>query len=133
MAVTVIEMLSDSLRLINVIRTNQSPTAEMGVSGMRSLNELMADWAADGIRLGWHPVASQSEDLPLREEDLRAVKFNLACELAGGYGLDPPAAVLEVAKLTYARLAKLALQYFESDLDMLPTAEPYGTMAWPLG
>lgn len=133
MPVTFIDMLSDSLRLINVIRTNQAPTAEMGVSGLRSLNELMADWAADGIRLGWHPVSAQNEELPLREEDLRAVKFNFACELAGGYGLEPPAAVLEIAKLTYARLAKLALQYFESDLDALPIAEPFGTMAWPMG
>lgn len=133
MAVTVIEMLTDALRKINVIRMNQAPTAEMGVSGMRSLNEMMADWQVDGIRLGWHPVSSQSEDLPLRDEDLRAVKFNLACELAGDYGLEPPTKVAEIAEETYARLAKLALQYFESDLDMLPIAEPYGTMAWPLG
>jgi hypothetical protein len=131
--ITGIDMITDSLRLINVIRANQSPDAEMGVSSLRALNELMADWQADGIRLGWYPVTDITDELPLAEENERAIKYNLAQELCATYGLDPPPVVVEIAKATYARLAKLALQTFEESLDQLPIPEPWGTIAWPIG
>lgn len=128
---TCIEMITDSLRLVNVIDGNQSPDAEQGVAGLRSLNEMMSDWAADGIRLGWYPVTDISSNVPLQDEDLRGVTFNLAVELATQYGIEPHPRVTDIAATTFARLAKRALQYFEADMTMLPLAEPYIGMSWP--
>lgn len=124
---TAIELITDALRLCNIIDQNDTPTAEMGESGLRSLNSLMRDWEEDGIRLGWVTVDDQDGTISLAEKDERAVKFNFAIELAGEYGIEPPARVAEIAEKTYNRLAKSALQYFETDLSGLPMAEPYIT------
>lgn len=124
---TAIELITDSLRLVNIIDQNDVPTAEMGVSALRSLNDLMRDWEEDGIRLGWVTVTDQDSVLSLEEKDVRAVKFNFAVELAGEYGLEPPPRVSQIAEDTYSRLAKSSIQYFETDFSGLPIAEPYIT------
>ena len=122
---TAIELITDSLRLVNVIDQNDAPTAEMGESALRSLNALMRDWEEDGIRLGWVTVDDQDDTLALAEKDERAVKFNFAVELAGEYGIEPPARVAEIAEKTYSRLAKSSIEYFETDFSGLPGAEPF--------
>jgi hypothetical protein len=122
---TALDMITDALRLVNVIDQNDAPSAEMGVNGLRSLNELLKDWEEDGIRLGYYTVTALDEELPLQERDLRAVKFNFAVELAGEYGIEPTPRVAEIAAQTYARLAKRAVQHVELSMDHLPMAEPY--------
>ena len=133
MSITCIEMVTDALRLVNVLDMNQVPSAEQGESARRSLNEMMADWEVDGIRLGWLPANVMGDTLTLAEENIRGVKYCFACELAGGYGLEPPQVVQVIARNAYARLAKVALQFFECSMDQLPLAEPFGTNAWPNG
>lgn len=128
---TAIDLITDALRLVNVIDQNDVPTAEMGENGLRSLNELMRDWEEDGIRLGWVTVNDQEDVLSLAERDERAVKFNFAVELAGEYGIEPPARVEQIAADTYARVAKRAVQHVECSMDHLPIAEPYLGMTFP--
>lgn len=120
-----IELITDSLRLVNVIDQNDAPTAEMGESALRMLNQLMRDWEEDGIRLGWVTVTDQDDTLALEEKDERAVTFNFAIESAGYYGIEPPARVAEIAAMSYERLAKRAIQHVEASMDHLPLAEPF--------
>lgn len=133
MSITALEMIADALRLVNVIDEVKQPSAEQGVNGLRSMNQLLADWERDGIRLGWHVIASTNETLPLAAEDERGVKYNLAVEFAGEYGIEPSAKVQAIAEETYARLAKGALQTVVADLSGLPGESAAIGSAWPMG
>jgi hypothetical protein len=127
--ITAIDMITDALRLVNVIDENETPSAEQGVSALRTLNQLMRDWEADGIRLGWVTIEELSDELQIRPMDERGIKFNLAVELAGGYGIDPLPWVAENAHKSYSRLAKGAIQHTEMSLDHLPEADAYRGMS----
>lgn len=123
MAVTAIEMITDALRAANVIDQTQAPEAEMGVLGLRVLNQLLGQWDRDGIRLGWVTVADLDDALPLDLQDERAVKFNLAVELAGEYGLEVLPRVQQIAKDTYNSLSKAHALTLESSLELMPTPQ----------
>ena len=133
MSTTVIALITDALRLINVIDQNESPSAEQGIAVLHILNEMLADAQADGIRLGWYPIADAdiSTDAPLADEDIRGVKFCLALEICPYFGLEPLEQLAQNAADAYAKLAKRAPKYFESDTTFLPMADAYG-YTWPL-
>lgn len=126
MAITAIEMLTDAYRAANIIDENGVPSAEQGVTGLRILNQMMGQWDRDGIRLGWTIVASQSDTLPLDMQDERAVKYNLAVELAGDFGIEPPPRVERIAGETYAALCKAHRLKVECSLEMLPAPDAWG-------
>lgn len=130
---TAIDMITDSMRLANIIDEIEVPSAEQGISGLRSLNQMMGQWDRDGIKLGWYTVPELEDVIPLDPQDERCVKFNFATEVAGEYGLEVTPWVGKIAIDTYAALAKAHRLTVESDLSSLPTAEPFATgMTWPM-
>lgn len=126
MTITAIEMLTDAGRAANIIDENQTPGPEQGVNWLRILNQMMGQWDGDGIRLGWTVVAAQDDVLPLDFVDEKAVKYNLAVELAGDVGMDPPAFVTATANTTYASIAKRHALKVESSLELLPSPAAAG-------
>lgn len=128
MTITVIDLLTDALRMLNVIDVYESPSAEDGIKALHVLNEMMADAQADGIRMGWHPIADAdiAVDAPLRDEDIRAVKQCLCLELCPYFGMEPLEQQKSLAADAYAKLAKRYVEYFESDLTMLPQGDAFG-------
>lgn len=122
---TAIQMISDALRLANVIDETETPSPEMGAAALRTMNQLAGQWHRDGIKIGWQQVATQATTLPIDYQDERAVKYNLAVELAGEYGIEPVPRVTKIASDTYAALAKAHGLQVESDLSLLPESEPY--------
>lgn len=130
---TAIEMITAALRKANVIDQNEVPSAEQGIQGLETLNDLMGQFDRDGIKLGWTTVAALDDTVPLAPQDHRAVKHNLAVELAGEYGLEVLPRVQSIATETYNALAKYHMKFVESKLDHLPTPEPWATgLSWPL-
>lgn len=123
MSLTVIELITDALVEINVIDVNEAPTAEQGVAALRRLNQMLADWETDGIRIGYYPQTDMAANVPIERSDELGVTLNLAVELAPGYGIEPLDSLKTRAGDYYASLAKQSLQYFESDMTMLPTAD----------
>lgn len=125
MSKAVIDLITDVLRDINVIDANEAPSAEQGMLALHKLNEMLADAQADGIRLGWYPIADAdiSADAPLADEDIRGVQFCLALELCPSFGMEPLQQLRENAADAYAKLAKRAIKYMESDTTFLPLAE----------
>jgi hypothetical protein len=117
------DIITSAFRKLNVIDENEAPSAEQGVAGLAALNEMLADWQEDGIRIGWYRQTDLSATAPVEEKNLRAVKSNLAVELSGEMGIPAPEGVIVTARESYARLAKSALRYFESDVSMLPQAD----------
>lgn len=120
MSITAIEMITDAYRAANIINEVETPSAEQGATGLRVLNQMMGQWDGDGIKLGWVIVDGQADTLPLQLQDERAVKYNLAVELAGEFGIDPLPRVAKVAVDTYAGLAKRHRLQVQSDLSGLP-------------
>lgn len=133
MSKTVIDIVTDVLRDINLIDENESPSAEQGMKALHKLNEMMADAIADGIRINWVSVADAdiANESGLLEADVRAVQFCLALELCPSFGIEPSQQLKENAGDAYAKLSKRYIQYFESDLSMLPLAEGYGGVYYP--
>lgn len=131
--ITAIDLVTDALRLANIIDAVQSPSAEQGVSTLRKLNQMMADWEVDGIRLGWHVIDSQSDVLPLDAADERGVTYNLAVELCGDNGIEPLPYVAKIAADTFARFSKSSAQMFVADLSGLPGEDACVGMSWPMG
>lgn len=131
MSITVIDLITDTLRTINVIGSNKSPSAEQGISTLHMLNEFMADLESDGIRLGWYPIADAdiSAVAPLEDQDIRGVKLCLAIEIAPYFGIEPIPQLKENAADALAKLEKRAIEYFESDTTFLPT--PDAQWWWP--
>lgn len=123
MSVTALDMITDSLRLANVIDELETPSAEQGSSGLRSLNQLMAQWDGDGIKLGWFTVPTQATVLPIDQQDERAVKYNFANELAGEYGIDPMPGVVRIALNTHAQLGKRYALDVQCSLEHMPAAD----------
>lgn len=126
------DLITSALRKLNVIDENEAPSAEQGVQGLETLNDMMADMAKDGIRLGWYPQTSLAATAPIADENIRGVKYCLTVELGGEYDITVPQYVLNTAANAYARLAKGAQRYFESDMTMLPLGDAYGCTRWPM-
>lgn len=126
MSITAIEMLTDSYRAANIVDMNNTPGPEQGVTGLRILNQMMGQWDRNGIRLGWTVVAAQDDVLPIDFQDERAVKYNLAVELAGENGVDVVEFVATVARETYAALSKAHMLAVESSLELLPSPDAAG-------
>lgn len=131
--ITAIELITDALRLANIIDAIQTPSAEQGVSTIRKLNQMLADWEADGIRLGWLPVSTPSQTLSLDAADEKGVTYNLAVELCGDNGIEPLPHVSKIASDTFARFSKTSAQMFTADLSGLPCEDAACGMAWPMG
>ena len=120
MSETNIQIITASYQKADVIDETQAPSAEQGVVGLMLLNNMLADFQADGISLGWFAQTALTAEAPLRDEDLRAVQFCLAAEIAGHFGLSLTPENSELANTAYAKLVKRRTPYTESDLSELP-------------
>ncbi len=131
MSITALTMVTDALRLANLIDQIQAPSAEQSTSALRTMNQLLADWETDGIRLGWRTITALSDTLPLDESDERGVKYNLAVELCGEYGIPADDIVVAIANTTFTRFAKSSAQQVVADLSGLPGEDACVGMNWP--
>lgn len=127
MTQTVLQICTDSARWINLIDELGQLSAEQGVTFLTLINDKMADMAKDGINLGWYPQTSLANTAPLQDSDMRVVKLVLAKDAMVYYGIE--AAISQEKKDLMddaeEKLAKRALQYFESDMS--------GSCAMPQG
>lgn len=125
MTSTVNEICEASLRLLNVIDEEETPSAEQGIKTLHILNDMMADAQSDGIELGWYPIADAdiTNDAPLQNADVRAVKLCLAIEAAPHFGVEPLQTLKDLAADAYGKLAKRAIKTFEADVSGLPMAD----------
>lgn len=126
----VLEIITDAMQLIRMIDQNESPSAEQGAQGLRILNDMLLNEAADGLRLGWFPQTAVTSVAPLRPQDLYGVKRMLAMALATANGInlakDDPVLYGEIIEAK-RQLVKRSIRYFESDLGELQ--RPQG-VAW---
>jgi hypothetical protein len=128
---TVGDIISEAFQKIGVVDETSSPSAEQLKNGLIVLNDMLANEAADGLRIGWYRQSDVTALAPLRESDHFAVKLMLATTLAPLYGIDlmkDNAPLMAQMSEAYRQLVKRCLQYFESDFGELqrPEAGPWG-------
>lgn len=85
---TVAKLVGRSLRLIQVIDPTQPVKAADMETAIEALNSMMERWEADGLALGWQPVANPSDTVPIPKEAEDGVTYNLSVRLAPEYGVD---------------------------------------------
>lgn len=130
MSYLVLDIITDAARIINAVSAVSAPSPEQGVTWLGALNDMMADFARDGVRLGWFPQTDLSATAPLRDEDARGVKLCLAGEMAMRAGLSVMPEMAANIDSSYAKLVKRSIQYAESDMSELPRAQGAYNGVW---
>jgi len=74
------------LRLIGKLAVGQTPSAAETADSLLALNQMLTRWEANGIRLGFSPMASAGSVIPVPDEALEAITYNLAARLAPEFG-----------------------------------------------
>jgi len=84
---TILEIIDDALREINVISEVGTASAEQGKFGLRKLNQMMALWRETmDIDLGYFSQSTTGGTSPLPEWSELAVTTGLAIAMAPKYG-----------------------------------------------
>jgi hypothetical protein len=125
------QIVTEAFQIAGIVDETESPSPEQGVNGLQVLNDMLANEAADGLRIGWWPQTSLANVAPLRDQDFYAVKLMLAAAISPRYGInlarDNPVLAMQMSE-AYRQMTKRAIRYFESDLGELqrPQAGPWG-------
>jgi hypothetical protein len=129
-----LDILTAAFQRVNIIDETEVPSAEQGVVGLACMNDLLMEWDADGIQLGYFPQTNLAAQSPLQDEAIRCVKLCVAGEISAYYGMAIEPAVATEIQNAFTRLVKRSIQYLEADLSELPCAQGYwGGGGWGWG
>ena len=122
MSITNTQLIKDAMVLAGILDEVQSPSAEQGDSTLRMQNEMLSEWAVDGIELNYYPQTSLSDTTPIPDSTIAAVKYNMAVRLAGEYGTFMSQESVAMATRTFDRLVRITLDDEIADVSHLPGA-----------
>lgn len=119
------ELITRALRLIGVLSEIENASAEQGLQGLQVLNDMMADWEAEGVDLGYYEQNVLSDDVPIPSHARAGVRYFLAFALAPEYGKQVSPDMVALGDEFYSRLVREAVlqNMKESTLDHLPMGE----------
>lgn len=109
MSLTNIDLIGDALRELAVISEIQTPSAEQGAHALRKLNQMMARWEEDGIRLEYFPQTVSSDTCPIPPYAEDGVTTNLAVKLAPNYGATVSMELAAAAMSGYDTICRTAV------------------------
>ena len=96
---TVLEVIEDALREINVISEVDSASAEQGKYALRRLNQMMNLWRETmDIDLGWFDQSTTSGTMPTPDWAELAITMGLAVTIAPKFGASISAETASVAQ-----------------------------------
>lgn len=117
---TNLDIITTAFRITNIINENEAPSSELAAEGLEAMNDLLDDWEADGIELGYFPQTNLAGLTPLENKDLRGVKYNLAVELAGRKSVPMIQETKDIARDGKRRLSKGAIEVVENSFSHMP-------------
>ena len=123
---TNLDVITDAFRVAGILNEKSTLSGSKGQTGLTLLNDMMSDWEEDGIELGYFPQTLVSDTIPIDDEHLRGVKYNLARAVSSRFPIEMPPETLRIAELTFARLAKATTEDFTTDFSHMPTGQ-HGT------
>jgi hypothetical protein len=83
---TILELITGSLRKLNVINEIETPSAEQGAKCLEALNDMLEQWEEDGVKLQYYRQSSTSATFPCQAYTLVGVRAALAIRVAGDFG-----------------------------------------------
>lgn len=84
---TALEVITNAMIKLRVLGVGKEPKAAEAEAGMTELNNMVAEWAIDGIDLAL-PDLELTDDLDLPTDHLSAITLCLAARLGGMYGAE---------------------------------------------
>lgn len=123
--ITNIELISDAYRMLGVIDENETPSAEQGVLALRVLNQMMAELEEREINIQYFEQTDQDADFPCAKYTHSGVTATLAMRLAGHFGIEPSALILDQAASGYNVILRKSIVKFlpEASMVHLPQGE----------
>jgi len=103
---TNLDLIRGALTHLGVLTEVEQPSAEQAADGLTVLNDLLEDWAGEGIEVGQYPQTDLSEDYPGPSTTVPTVKAMLAVYLASHYERPVPPTVGMIASRGYDRLIR---------------------------
>lgn len=117
---TNLETIERALRLLGVVDSEEELTGPRADDGLKALNEMLTRWEANNIPLGFTTQTSTAATLPVPDEALSAVAYNLAVELAPEYQVMPSQVVGDRAAAGYRALLNDAFTVTPNDVSNMP-------------
>jgi hypothetical protein len=115
---TNLQIISDSLRSLNVINESETPSAEQGSLCLRELNQMMAEWAVTDMALGYAPQDSTSDTCPIPAWAESGVKYQLALKVAHYFGAEPSMSTIAGAEIGLSVIQRVLLNLKLQGVDM---------------
>jgi hypothetical protein len=81
MSIIARDLITRSMRKINLVARGEVATAEEADDGLITLNELLHSWETDGIHIG-HTDLTLDSEIQLPDSHIRGLRLLLALELA---------------------------------------------------
>lgn len=112
------DVIKEALSILGVISEVDSVSAEQGQNGLSVMNDMLNEWAADSIDVGYYQQTDLNADSPVYSDALQAVKYNLALALANYYQKEPSLPAIMLADRGYKRLLRDAMNARLNEADM---------------
>jgi hypothetical protein len=93
----VIQIIKPALQKIRVTDSNATPDPNEVADAIACMNRMVMRWQANGTQLGYSPVSTPEETIPIPIEAEQAVIYNLALDLSSEYGVAPSQVVVNRA------------------------------------
>lgn len=103
---TVEKTVARALRILRVIDARQPVKPADMSTGIEALNGMMRRWEANTLSLGWSDVSNPSDEMPVPDEALTPIAFNLALYLRPEYGTTIDPDTIEIARQGKADLQR---------------------------
>jgi len=118
------DVISGALKLILVEAGDSALEPDEYADGLTALNDFMAGLESDGLRLGYARVCNIADIVSLPDGAIRAVKANLALDLAPQFGGKVSATLIKQANEGMNTLRKIGVRIGQA---LLPPSLPMGT------
>lgn len=103
------DIIADSLRIIGTNADGEGPEPWQSLQHAQRLNELLSEWYARGIELGWQPLVNPTDVAYLPDWAVRGVKYNLAVAIAPEYQKEASADLKRLARESYDLICKMTV------------------------
>lgn len=122
MSISNIQLITDALRSINVIREGQAPNPNQLTNVLRQLNQMLAAWEVDKVPLGYFAQSDPGATCPIPEWAEMGVSGKLAVAISGDYGTEVLQSIKDRAEEGYRTILRVVenLKLEGADMRHLP-------------
>lgn len=115
---TNLQIITDSLRALNVLDETETASADQGTHCLRQLNQMLAAWEVEGVPLGYFAQTSTADTCPIPDWAETGVYGMLAIRVAGHFSAQIPAATISLADMGYQTILRTITNQKLQGLDM---------------